>query len=292
LNHSGAPAELPVVRHLIRARRAGVLVTAAAGGVLLIAGPALADATVNPPSAPQGDGADLAFHITNTASQPISRLQLQLPRDTPVAEVYPLSVPDWAPQITQRKLSTPLDTIHGGTPVTETAQDITWIAMSGRSLAPGASTDLSVSLGPLPTVGQMQFTIVPTYADGRTGAPMPPVVLTLTPAAPGQAPAGHAGHSGTTGTGGTATTDPDAGLFAQTVAQAEQGPSLWSIGGWVVAALAALGGLGAVLRSRRTVAADRQDTDGDEPDQDGTKEPVTAGAPRITTWSYRDGPAG
>lgn len=97
LNHSAAASELRVVRHLIQARRVGVLVTAAAGGVLLVAGPALADVTVNPPSAPQGEGADLAFHITNTGPQPITALRLTWPADMPVAEVYPLSVPDWAP---------------------------------------------------------------------------------------------------------------------------------------------------------------------------------------------------
>jgi hypothetical protein len=292
LNHPAAPSELPVVRNLIRARRAGVLVTAAAGGVLLAAGPALADVTVNPPRAPQGEGADLAFHITNSGSQPITALKLTWPADMPVAEVYPLSVPDWAPRMTEQKLNTPLDTIHGGTPVTEVTKDITWIAMPGKSLAPGAATDLSVSLGPLPTVSSMPFTVLPTYANGRAGTAMPPVEVTLTPLTPEQAAAAgaeHAGHGGATGTGtGPAAQDPDADLFAQTVASADAGPSVWAIAGWVAAALAALGAVWLVLRNRRA-PDDDQDETGEDDAEPAEKEPVAVG-PRITSWSYRDKP--
>src|SRR4051794_11009839 len=176
LNHSGAGAELPVVMHLIRARRAGALTIAATAGALAIAGPAMADVTVSPPSAPQTSGANLDFRITNTEKSTMIRVKLSVPADTPIAEVYPLSVPDWAPDITQQKLATPLDTIHGGTPVTEVTKDITWIAMPGKGIAPGASADLSVSLGPLPTLSQMHFDVTPAYADGHAGRPIPPVV--------------------------------------------------------------------------------------------------------------------
>jgi hypothetical protein len=290
LNHSGAASELPVVRHLNQVRRAGVLVAAAAGGVLLVAGPALADVTVNPPTAPQGEGADLAFHITNTGAQPITQLELTWPADTPVAEVYPLSAPDWAPRSTMQKLNTPLDTIHGGTPVTEVAKDITWIAMPGKALAPGAATDLSVSLGPLPTLSSMPFTVLPTYANGQAGTAMPASVK-LTPLSAAQAAQLHAGHGGATGTDtGSTAQDPDAALFAQTVAQAERGPSIWSIAGWTVAALAVLGAIWFVLRSRRVVD-DEADEDDDLPEPE-EKEPVAAGTPRVTSWSYRDGPEG
>jgi hypothetical protein len=285
LNHSRAASELRVVRHLNQVRRVGVLVTAAAGGVLLVTGPALADVTVNPPTAPQGEGADLAFHVTNSGTQPITALKLTWPADTPVAEVYPLSVADWAPKSTMQKLNTPLDTIHGGTPVTEVARDITWIAMPGTSLAPGAATDLSVSLGPLPTLSSMPFTVVPTYAGGQTGTAMPASVK-LTPLTPEQAAALHAGHDAT-GTSPTAQ-DPDAALFAQTVAQADRGPGVWTIAGWVTAALALLGAIWFVLRNRRIVEDDLDEPEEEEPE----KEPVTAGAVRVTSWSYRDGPEG
>jgi hypothetical protein len=292
LNHSAARTELPDVRHLIRARRAGVLTVAATAGVLAVAGPALADVSVSPPSAAQTGGADLTFHVTNTEQSAITRVKVSLPADTPIAEVYPLSSPDWAPDITQQKLSTPLTSIHDGTPVTETTKDITWIAIAGKSIAPGQAADLSVSLGPLPTLSQMQFVVVPTYADGHAGPAVPPVVLKLTPATAQDQAAAHAGHAATTGTTGTDSTDPDAALFAQTVAQAEHGPSIWSIGGWVIAGLVGLGAIVAALRSRRrrdeAEVADEAAETAEAAEADEDKEPVGAGVRKSSNWRYQD----
>ncbi|MEV4704205.1 DUF1775 domain-containing protein [Actinoplanes sp. NPDC049316] len=266
-------------------RRAGVLAATVAAGVLGFAAPAAADVTVSPPSVPQGSGQNLAFTVTNTAASSITRLKLVLPPDLPVAEVYPLSVDDWAPQIENRKVDAPLTPIHGGDPVTETAASITWIAMPGKALPPGESADLTVAMGPMPTTGsRMSFTVQPTYADPAKGVPMPPVALTLTPAAPGQEAAGHSAH-GTTGAEGTS--DADAATFAALAAAADDGPGFWTIGGWVVAGLALAAGAVAVLRSRRRPAAEPQTGEQDEHE---AKELATAGAPRVTAWSYRDGP--
>jgi hypothetical protein len=281
LNHSGAGAELPPVRQLDKHRRAGVLAVAVAAGVLCAASPAAADVTVSPPSAPQGSGTNVTFRVTNTAQSAITKVKLLLPADLPVAEVYPLSVDDWAPQIVNRSLDKPLTSIHGGTPVTETASDITWIAMPGKALAPGKSADLAVAMGPLPTSTQMSFTVQPTYADPAKGAAMPPATLTLTPAVPGET----ATHSSHTGTGTATTSDTDAATFAALI-DADNGPGFWTIAGWVVAALAAAAGAVAVLRSRRRNQAVPETEN--EPE---AKELVTAGkAARVTGWSYKDGP--
>jgi len=276
-----------VSRNLI-SRRAGVLAALVAAGVLGTAGPALADVTISPPSAPQGSGQNLHFAVKNTSTSPITKVKLVIPAETPVAEVFPLSVDDWAPQIEMTKLDTPLTSIHGGDPVTQTAASITWIAVNGP-LAPGRSTDLAVALGPLPATSSMAFTVLPTYSSGKVGPAMPPVTLRLTPAQAGAAP-GHGGHGGTTGT------TADDAAFAAVVAQADDGPGFWSIAGWVVAGLALAGAAWLLLRGRREIGdeepADESadgpadgPADGDEP----ANEPVAAGA-RITNWSYRDGP--
>ncbi|WP_158277687.1 DUF1775 domain-containing protein [Pseudosporangium ferrugineum] len=290
-------------------RRAGVLAATTAAGVLGLAAPAAADATVSPAAVPQGSGQNVAFTVTNTGQSPITRVRLVLPADQPVAEVYPLSVPDWAPQIEHRKLDKPLDSIHGGgTQVTETAASITWIAMPGKTLPPGRSADLTVALGPLPTTGShMSFTVQPTYADPAKGAPMPPVVLNLTPAAPGQAAAGHGGHGGTAA-GDTTGSDADAATFAAMADAADDGPGFWTIAGWVVAALAAAGGAVAVLRSRRRTetspaapagesaaptgetAAPAGGTAAPAGEAAAERELVPAGKPRVTAWRYKDGP--
>jgi hypothetical protein len=278
------------VRYFLLARRAGVPAAAAVAIGLLSAAPALADVTVSPTSAAQGSGANLELHVTNTGTKPVGTVTLRLPADTPIAEVYPLSVDNWAPRIEPLALKTPLTTIHGGTPVTQTAGAITWIAMPGTSLAPGKTADLAVAVGPLPTVGSMKLAVTTAYTDGKAGPVMPPATLTLTPAEPGQVPPTHHG-GGTTGTeGGTGAEDA---LFADAVADAQRGPSFWAVAGWVVAGLVLIAGAVMMLRNRH-----RRTDEDDEPDDDGkqdettqaeaqtaeAKEPVTAGSSK---WSYR-----
>jgi hypothetical protein len=299
LNHSNADYELPLVRHFHLARRAGVPALAAAIGAL-IAAPALADATVTPTTSVQGGGENLTFHVTNTGTAPLATVTLKIPDDTPVAEVYPLSVDDWAPKTQMKSLATPLVT-EMGMEATESATSITWLAVAGRQLAPGRSADLPVALGPLPTLSSMTFTLTGTYANGSPAPAMPPVTLTLTPAAPGQAPAatGH-DHGGTatgsTATGGTATgstgtagdSPAEDAVFAKTVADATRGPSIWSIGGWVIAGLALLAAAFYFLRGRHRAEDDEPEDEqpeaaAEQPEQEQTaKEPVTAGK-----WSLK-----
>jgi hypothetical protein len=323
LNLCGARHELPDVSRFPITCRAGVLSAATAAAVVLGAvGPALADVTVDPPSAPQGGGANLTFRVTNTDPTAITRVTLLLPADSPIAEVYPLSVDDWAPLIVNRALQTPLATIHGGTPATETAASITWIAMPGSALAPGRSADLSVAVGPLPTLSSIQFTLQATHADGTPAVAMPPATLALTPAtAADQATqaAEHAGHGATDPTAGG--TSADDFPWAAIVAPADQGPSGWAISGWILAALAAAAALVSLRRGRRRAAAAAQAADeprtdeptADEPPADesrvdespgdessaddppgdppdGAKEPIGAGAGKVRAsgWRYQE----
>ncbi|GAA0568930.1 hypothetical protein GCM10010172_61580 [Paractinoplanes ferrugineus] len=234
----------------------------------LVAAPAFADVTVSPTTAAQGSGENLTFHVTNTGTAPVQTIAVQLPNDTAIAEMYPLSVDDWAPKIEMKPLATPLATIHGGTPATEAAHSITWLAMPGRQLAPGGSADLSIAIGPLPTLSSMAFTVATTYADGKAGPTMP-AQISLTPAVEGQT-ATHA-HGGTvTDTTDASGDDAEAAVFADAVADATRGPSIWAIGGWVVAGLALLGSAILVVRSRHRAGDD------DEPDDEDESKPATA----------------
>lgn len=282
LNHSPPRCELPVVSRNLIWTRAGVLAAASAVAVLATAAPALADASVSPPSAAQGSGENLYFTVTNTGASPITRVKLVLPADTPVAEVFPLSVDNWAPQITPLTLSTPLTSIHAGSPVTETASAVTWTAVGTGAIAPGGSAELAVALGPLPTTSTMSFTLEPTYASG-SGPALAPVVLNLTPAAPGQATTGHHG-AATGGSGGDVSTAEDA-AFQAVVDQADQGPGVWTIAGWVVAALALAAAAVAMLRGRHRASEGDEEPDegaGDDEPDDERKEPVGA----ISNWRY------
>jgi hypothetical protein len=273
------------VRNFRTAQRAALPAAAAVLGAL-VAGPAFADVTVSPATAVQCSGENLYFTVTNDGAQAIRTIKLDWPADTPVAEVYPLSVDDWAPKIDMQTLTQPLTTIHGGTPVTETAKSITWLAMPGRELGPGKSTKLGIAIGPLPTVSSMQFTAATTYVDGKAGPAMPAEVG-LTPAVDCQA-AGHAGHTGTDATGTTGGSAAEDRLFSQVVSDASRGPAVWSLSGWVLAALMLIGGLVYFLRGRHRAEEDDEPDDEDRKQTDAknsaaeTTEPVAAGK-----WSFR-----
>ena len=252
-----------------------------AAGVFFAAGPAAADVRVSPASAPQGSGANLSFHVTNDGTAPITEVTLRIPADTPVAEVYPLSVDSWAPRITYRKLAVALDTIHGGTPVTEVADSIVWLAVNGTTIQPGKSADLTVALGPLPTLSSMRFTVDTKYANGTAG-PVMPAAVTLTPS-DGTAPVSHHGGSG----GGTADVSAaEEVAFAAIAGSADEGTPWLSLSGWVVAVLALLGAGWAVLRGRHRAAEEPapEETPDDESTPEDGKEPVAAGS---TRWSFK-----
>ncbi|WP_250004274.1 DUF1775 domain-containing protein [Actinoplanes sp. M2I2] len=285
------------MRHSQLARRAGVPVAAAVLG-MLVATPALADATVSPATAPQGSGQNLTLKYTNDGDKPVHTITLKFRDDTPLAEAYPLSVDDWAPKIAMRKLATPLKTLHGDTETTETAASITWLAMPGKDLAPGASAELAVAVGPLPTLSSIQLDIASTYADGKPGEATAPATLTLTPDPSGSQAAAQAhAHGG----GGTAAGNAAPGedqFFQEAIAEAGRGSSIWSYAGWVVAALALAGGAVMMLRNRHRAEEDEPDDDetqaaGETPVAEVVedkvvedKEPVTAGS-GASKWAYK-----
>jgi len=226
VNHFRAGSELPVVRLYLTVRRAGVPAVAAVLGAL-VAAPAFADVAVSPTTAVQATGQNFDFHVTNNGTKPLNTITVRLPADEAIAEVYPLSVDSWAPKIEYRKLVAPLETIHGGTPVTEAADAVTWLAVPGNELAPGKSADLSIAAGPLPTLTSMRFTVSTTYSGGGAG-PSSTATVTLTPGT-GLGNTTH-DHDSTGTTGGSDVSDAEGAAFAQAIAAADRGPSFWSIG--------------------------------------------------------------
>jgi uncharacterized protein YcnI len=279
-------------------RRACVLAAAVAAGVLCGAAPAAADVTVSPPVAPRGAGANETFRVVNDHPKAaMTKIRLVLPEATPVAEVYPLSVPDWAPQITSRTLNPPMRSLHGGSPVSEATASITWTAAPGKALKPGKAADVMIAIGPLPDTDQMSFEVQATYADGSAGPAIAPVVLRLIapPAAPGEEPV------------------PLLPLDIQ-AAPGGPGPGPWTTAAWVIALVTGVAGVVALVRSRRTgnpsgtgapSDPDPRDTDaaaarGGASRAPGVPGPVgdaaaddpdgTAAKARVTAWSYRDGP--
>ncbi|MGC5334331.1 YcnI family protein [Micromonospora sp. DT62] len=178
-------------------RRAATVAVLAAAGVLTWPAPAYAtDVTTSPTQARQGGSVKLEFVVPDELpGARAERIEIRLPADAPIAEVYPMSVPGWAPRITSRRLDQPVAGIHSSR-VDEVTSAVTWVRMPGT--APGPAR-LTLSMGPLPQTDRLTFEVLRTYADGTvvrwagpTGARRAPT-LTLLPAAPGAA-AGHGGH--------------------------------------------------------------------------------------------------
>src|SRR3954462_9490912 len=82
-------------------RRALLVVGATALAVGVLAPGARADVGVTPGDALQGDAVDLTFQVReDVPGAYTNKIELVLPEDAAVAEVDPLSVPDWAPKVT------------------------------------------------------------------------------------------------------------------------------------------------------------------------------------------------
>lgn len=286
LNPPGHGYEQPGVESTQQARRqrSRWAVRAAIAGtgalaLLGVAGPAAADVSVTPTEAAQGDAANLTLLITNesrTAS--ITAIDVQLPADTPIAEVYPLSVADWAPAMTNVKIDKPIESLHGYQ-ITDVTTAVKWVAMPGKALPPGGKTELPLSIGPLPSVANLSFGVVLTNSDGTqvrfTGRPgtsaapgeQPAPVLALK-AAPGGQGAHAAGH-------GSATAEPAStpAAAADTGSSAAKGGT--SYGGWTLTTLLAVAAItvfGLVFQRRRAAA-------GDPPGPERTKKKPNQPAP-------------
>ncbi len=184
-------------------RRATLLAGATALAVGVLAPAARADVGVSPGEALQGDAVNLTFEVReDRPGTYTSKVELVVPQSAPVGEVDPLSVPDWAPKVTyaqphQQPQPQPQGTqTHGHGAGGLVTSSITWYRVAKPSSAT-APSELRVSMGPLPRVDRLAFTVIQTYSDGRVRV-IPPgsgPVLTLrpAPAAPDAATGQHHG---------------------------------------------------------------------------------------------------
>ncbi|WP_426505007.1 DUF1775 domain-containing protein [Dactylosporangium sp. McL0621] len=256
-------------------RRPGWAVRAAVAGagavaLLGIAAPAAADVSVTPTEAAQGGAADLTFRITNDSpSASVTAIDLQLPADAPIAEVYPLSVDDWAPSMTNVKVDKPLPSLHGYQ-ITEVTTAVKWIAMPDKALAPGKTTELYLSIGPLPAVDKLSFGLVLTNSDGtqvsRTAQAGGPV-LALKPGGPVEHAGAHGGATPAATADAADTTDTNAAAGAPSGS-----PSylMWSLAALLLIAVICV--VSVILQQRRTPAPEK-------PAEDAVEDPEMVSAP-------------
>jgi uncharacterized protein YcnI len=150
----------------LAARATIIAIATAALGTLAPATPASADVTVTPSTGEQGSALKLVFRVTeDRPAAHTTKVELRLPEATPVAEVYPISVPDWAPKMTMRTLDQPIRTLHGvGT--RDVVASVTWIRVTAPKVGREPAWELPISLGPLPAADRLVFTVIQTYSDG------------------------------------------------------------------------------------------------------------------------------
>jgi periplasmic copper chaperone A len=173
--------------------RAGVIAAAAAAVVLAVAGPAAAHVTVNPGTATQGAWTKVTFRVpTESDTLSTTKVEVNLPTDSPIASVSLKPVPGWTAATVMSKLATPVTTDDGT--LTEAITKITWTASGDAAIKPGQFQEFDVSLGPLPAKDQVVFKALQTYSDGSvvrwidepatdgTSPEHPAPVLTLTAA--------------------------------------------------------------------------------------------------------------
>ncbi len=152
-----------------RRRRIAAVTALTAAGLLLWPGTAHAvDVTTTPTEARQGDAVRLEFSVPEErAGTKTNQIEVRLPADAPIAEVYPMSVNGWAPRISSRTLDKPVAGIHSSGVSTVTTA-VTWVRVGESDPGPAR---LALSMGPMPQAERLTFEVVQTYADG-TGGPV------------------------------------------------------------------------------------------------------------------------
>jgi hypothetical protein len=271
----------------------------AALALLSLALPAAAQVVIVPGQAVQGEAANLMFRVSNdSATASITRIEMRLPDDAPIAEVYPLSVDNWTPSITMRTLDKPVPSLHGGSSLTEATAAVTWTAVPGKELAPGGTTELTLSVGPLPNADRFVVGVVVTNSDGSTmrwtrqpapagsaeqngaaanGAAAPAAgegpapVLTLQTPTGDQAQADHAAHGAT------------APAAAPAAPAGQSGPAY---GGWVLVTLLFIAALTtfSLVRQRRGTTR-TPEPEPDDPDPEAGAETGSKKLPEMATTS-------
>jgi periplasmic copper chaperone A len=150
---------------LIPGLAAGLAVGLAA--VVLTAVPAAAHVTVSSPDAAPGGFGKLVVRVpTESDTASTTKLQVQLPADTPFAFVSTKPHPGWTVATTERKLAKPI-TAEGFT-LSKVVATVTWSASSASAgIGPGQFDEFELSLGAFPSdVDTLSFPTTQTYSDG------------------------------------------------------------------------------------------------------------------------------
>jgi uncharacterized protein YcnI len=154
------------------------LATVAAATLTLLgvgAGIASAHVTVSSPNASPGGYGTVVLTVPNeSGTANTTRVQVQVPDATPLAQVLVQPVPGWTATTTKRQLAQPLTDDDGGS--TSTVVSVVDFTATAGGIAPGQFQQFSLSAGQFPDKGSFTFNVVQTYNDGTQAAWIDPTV--------------------------------------------------------------------------------------------------------------------
>jgi uncharacterized protein YcnI len=247
--------------------RAGVVAVAAGVATMLSGGLASAHVTakVLGEAAQQGGYTKITFRVPNEEEAAGTvKLEVKLPADTPLSSARTRPMAGWTAQITKVTLDKPVK-VHD-TEIKEAVSSVTWTATAGTRINPGEFQEFELSAGPLPETDQLVVPAIQTYDDGTVVSwDAPPVeegaeepehpapVIALEPAAED---GDHHGGSAAPQDANEDSDDHDADEAASV--SSTDDTARWLGGaGLVVGALGLGFGVGATLRARRVMTANR-----------------------------------
>ncbi len=152
-------------------RRFGVTLAAALAALVAAAVPSAAHVTVSSPDAAPGGFGKLIVRVpTESDTSSTTKVQVQLPADTPFAFVSTKPHAGWTVATTERTLADPI-TVEGFT-LSKAVATVTWTASEASTgIAPGQFDEFELSLGPFPSdVDTLSFPATQTYSDGAVVA--------------------------------------------------------------------------------------------------------------------------
>jgi uncharacterized protein YcnI len=155
--------------------------------VFLLAGPAAAHVTVDPPSAPQGATVKLSFLVPNEEPDvKVTKVEIVFPTppDSPIAGVVVGQKPGWTARVTMQTLTKPIVTDDGS--ITKVVREIDWTAKTlADAIGANEFGEFAIDADGLPTdESQMAFKALQTYSNGD-------VVRWIDPVTPGAPAADH-----------------------------------------------------------------------------------------------------
>lgn len=142
----------------------GAALVLGAGLALGVPLSASAHVTLDENTAEAGSYALLTFKVPDESDTAATNsVTLNLPTDTPFLSVRTVPVPGWEAELVREQLPEPVQV--GGNEITEAVTTVVWTATDG-GIGDGELVLFPISLGPVPDVGSVVFTVDQGYDDG------------------------------------------------------------------------------------------------------------------------------